>query len=118
MTTLRQQIMTEFVKVPNKKKRRKGKLRTIPVFGDSMVKDLNAYDMSKLLMKKNEKIYNHVYSGATTSDMHHHAVPVMKYNPDCVILHTGTNSLRETESAQQQVQDIITLANSFKTDEN
>ena len=61
---------------------------------------------------------NHVYSGATTSDMHHHAVPVMKYNPDCVILYTGTNNLRETESAQQQAQGIITLATSLKTDEN
>ena len=108
----------EFVEVTNKKKRKKGKLRTISVFGDSMIKDLNAYDMSKLITKKNERIYNNVYSGATTSDMYHHAVPVMKYNPDCVILHTGTNSLRETESAQQQAQDIITLATSLKTDEN
>ena len=83
-----------------------------------MIKDLNAYEMTKILTKHNERIYTHVYRGATTADLHHHAIPVMKHDPDLVILHAGSNSLREADSAQQQAQNIITLATSLKTEEN
>ena len=107
-----------FNTVTTKTKKRNSNRRTVSVFGDSMIKDLNAYEMTKELKNKNERVYNHVYRGATTSDMHHHGVPVMRHNPDCVILHTGTNSLRGPDSPQKQAEDIIDLATSLKTNEN
>jgi len=63
-------------------------------------------------------LYVKNYNGATTKAMYHHAVPAMEFNPDLVILHVGTNSLRGSDTEGQIADDIVNLANQLKTDNN
>ena len=92
--------------------------RTIAILGDSMLKDVDPFDLRKKLKNKNEKVYRHNFNGATINAMKHHAVPVMEFNPDLAILHVGTNSLRGDISEEQIATDILKLATSIKTDKN
>ena len=99
-------------------KRRKKNQRSIAVMGDSILKDVDPYELKKKLKNKSDRVYRHNFNGATTSAMKHHSIPVMEFNPDLVILHCGTNSLRGPENEEKIATDILTLANSLKTDSN
>ena len=44
--------------------------------------------------KENEKIYVKAFSRATVNDMKHYCKPAVESKPDAVILHLGTNDLR------------------------
>ena len=92
--------------------------RTIAILGDSMLKDVDPFEMRKKLKNKRDKVYRHNFNGATIHAMKHHAVPVMEFNPDIAILHVGTNSLRGDTSEEQIATDIVKLATSMKTDKN
>ena len=83
-----------------------------------MVKGLNAFEMKKQLNNTQDKLYVRNFNGATTKAMHHHAVPVMEFNPDLVILHVGTNSLRGSDTDAKIADDIVTLAKELKTNNN
>ena len=48
--------------------------------------------------------------------MSHYIKPSLKYTPDVVILHCGTNDLRTEKSADIIASEIITLANEMKND--
>ena len=41
-----------------------------------------------------EKLYVKSFSGATVSCMTDYVKPTMKFNPDAVLIHCGTNDLR------------------------
>ena len=42
----------------------------------------------------------------------------MAFNPDFIILHTGTNSLRGERTPEDLAEEIIDLATNLKSDEN
>ena len=86
--------------------------------GDSIIKELDPFEMKKKLNNKNVKVYRHAFNGATIHAMKHHSVPVMEFEPDMAILHVGTNDLRSDTSEQQIATDIVNLATSLKTDKN
>ena len=50
--------------------------------------------------------------------MSHYVNPTIKRDPDIVVLHCGTNSLRDEESAEKIASDIADLAAKMKSDEN
>ena len=50
--------------------------------------------------------------------MKHHAQPVMGYNPNLVIIHAWTNSLRSSNKPNEITIEIIELATNLKTDTN
>ena len=68
--------------------------------------------------KQGEKIYVKTFPGATTECMKDYVKPTMKYNPDFVILHTGTNDLKSNKSSEEISDDIIKLALDIKTDQS
>ena len=92
--------------------------RSIAILGDSIIKDVDPFELKNKLKNKKDRVYRHTFNGATIRAMKHHAVPVMEFNPDLAILHVGTNSLRGNTSEQQIAQDIVDLAVNIKTDEN
>ena len=85
--------------------------------GDSMIKELKPHLMKKHL-KKNDKLYVHSFRGATTEQMKHYSKPPMTFNPDLVIIHTGTNSLRGECTPEKIAEEIIDLAINLKSDVN
>ena len=96
----------------------KGNKRSITIMGDSMIKELKPHLMRNYLRSKNDKLYVHSFSGATTKQMEHYSKPPMAYNPDLVILHTGTNSLRGESTPEEVADEVIDLATNLKTEHN
>ena len=92
----------------------KGNKRSITIMGDSMIKELKPHLMRNYLRCKNDKLYVHSFSGATTKQMEHYSKPPMAYKPDLVILHTGTNSLRGECTSEEVADEIIDLATNLK----
>ena len=90
--------------------------RTVAIIGDSMIKDLKFKDFQSRCPK--EKIYVKSYPGSTIRDMTHYIQPTAERNPDAIFLHTGTNSLKDSESSEQTANEILELAASIKTDQN
>ena len=92
--------------------------RSIAIMGDSILKDVDPYELRQKLKSKADRVYRHNFNGATTRAMKHHSIPVMEFDPDLVILHCGTNSLRGPDNEEKIAMDIVNLANSIKTDTN
>ena len=81
--------------------------RKIAIVGDSMLKHLKGYKMSK-----ENKVKISTFPGSTTRDMFDYIKPVIRKKPDQVIIHVGTNSLRECESSAACAEEIAELAKS------
>ena len=80
--------------------------RTAIIAGDSMVKHLNGYKMST----RNLKIQVSTFPGCSTLDMEDYLKPIIRKKPDKLVVHVGTNSLRETETPEKCADEIANLA--------
>ena len=83
----------------------------VTVVGDSIIKQVKPNHM-----RNNGNIKAHLKSfpGAKTSHMHHHVQPSLDYNPDVIVLHCGTNDLRDEKDPANIANGIIKLAESIK----
>ena len=99
------------------KRKRNNNKRSITIIGGSIVKDVKAYEMRKSL-PNNVNVYVKSFSGATVDCMNSYVQPSMKFNPNVVILNTGTNDLRSKKQPEQIADDILNLALSVKSDDN
>ena len=77
---------------------------SIFIAGDSVVKDVKGWLLSR---HKYVKVYS--FSDADTTDMNDFIKPLLKRQPDEVILHIGTNNLPSTLSPEQIVDEILKL---------
>ena len=50
------------------------------------------------MSKDNNKVRVSTFPGCTTKDMRDHIKPIIRKKPDQLIIHVGTNSLRDSES--------------------
>ena len=75
-------------------------------------------NVGRLNCKRYKITRDETFPGATTECMKDYVKPTMKYNPDFVILHTGTNDLKSNKSSEEISNDIIKLALDIKTDQN
>ena len=107
---------TDFEDVNSKKK--SGNQRSISIIGDSILKEIDPYLMRKKLNNKTDKLYVHSFKGATVKHMNHHAQPVMGYNPNLVIIHAVTNSLRGSSTPDEVATEILELTTSLKNGTN
>ena len=69
-------------------------------------------------LPNNVNVYIKPFSGATVDCMKSYVIPSMKFNPNVVILNTGTNDLRSNKQPEQIADDILNLARSIKLDDN
>ena len=74
------------------------------ILGDSMVKGLNEYGLSK---KRNVKVQS--FSGYTTEDMLHIAKPAARRKPDTIIIHVGTNNITRDITMMKNIKKIVKL---------
>ena len=91
--------------------------RTITIVGDSIIKDIQPYKM-KHKLKPNDKLYVKTFNGATIEDMRDYVKPTLKRNFDLIVLHVGTNDLRNEKTADNIASDIMKLTLDMKTDLN
>ena len=79
--------------------------RSVLVAGDSMLKNLNHHKISK---STNTRVHVKAFPGATVRDMEDHIKPGLRTNPDSVILHIGTNDIRNKEPSEivNQIADL------------
>ena len=76
------------------------------VAGDSLLRDIKGW-----LMSRSKQVKINSFPGATTSDMFDFLKPLLKKDPDHVILNIGTNDLQDTGlTPRDTVHDIVRLA--------
>jgi hypothetical protein len=83
--------------------------RRIDIVGDSMLKGLKGHKMSRT-----NKVRVSTFSGCSTRNMFDYIKPTINRKPYQLILHVGTNSLRDCSSPTECAGEIIDLANSIK----
>ena len=96
----------------NKKK----KYRSTTIIGDSIIRDIKQHKMRKAL--PGNKIFIKSFSGATTDCLEHYIQPSLRYKPDLLIIHRGSNDLRSGKSPHVIAENIMKLASGAKTEEN
>ena len=84
-------------KKPNKEQK-KGK--SVVMLGDSMVKHINGWEMSKRI--KNCKAYVRSFAGAKVQCMDDYKKPLMRDELDHFIVHVGTNDSNAFENVTQR----------------
>ena len=88
--------------------------RLVIILGNSMIKQVNGWEISKRL-QSDCKIYMKQFSGAKTKCMKDYMKPSLQENPDHFILYLGTNGLN-TEKSRELVKSIFDLATALKGD--
>lgn len=87
---------------------------TTVLVGDSMIKQVQGWKLGKQV---GHRVVVKSFSGATTSDMQHYLKPTLEKNPQQIILHVGTNDLRD-ESPTIVADKIVDLARRIETETN
>ena len=101
----------------NDKPRGEKNEESIFVIGDSMVKHLNEWEMSKKL-NTNCKVFVKTFSGAKTTCMHDYVKPSGRSSLDHFILHVGTNDLSSDRPPEERARSIIDLARLIKNEKH
>ena len=91
--------------------------KSIFVIGDSMVKHLNEWEISKKL-NANCKVFVKTFSGAKATCMNDYVKPSVRSSPDRFILHVGTNDLSSDKSSEEIARSITDLAASIKNEKH
>ena len=63
---------------------------------------------------KNERIFVKSFPGSTIDCMKDYIKPSLKYDPDAIIIHVGTNDLRTEKEPTQIADEFINLALAVK----
>ena len=89
---------------PNRQKK-------VIIAGDSTLKYLQSHKMSK-----NSQVKIATFPGCTTQDMKDHIKPLLRRNPDEIIIHVGTNSLRSSNTPRECAVELIDLADAVSSE--
>ena len=95
----------------NKKdQNRNNKVKSVVITGDSMIKHMNSWDMSKKVHKSECKVYVKSFPGVKTSCMKDYLKPSLKTTPSHFVLHVGTNDLNSNQTSEIIAKEIVDLA--------
>ena len=75
------------------------------IAGDSILKNLQERKISR-----SAKVKVSSFPGCTIMDMRDHIKPVLRRNPNAIVMHVGTNSLRSSASVHNCAEEIVNLA--------
>ena len=95
----------------------KNNKRSITVIGDSIIRDVKPYKMKRML-DKNDRLYIKCFPGADVIDMDDYIKPSIRRDPNIIIYHIGTNSLKSEEAPINIANSIIKQVMGMKTDKN
>ena len=75
------------------------------IAGDSILKHLNDRSVSG----PNSKVQVSSFPGCTTNHIADHIRPIVRWKPDSIIIHVGTNSLRNSNSSRESADEIADI---------
>ena len=90
------------------------KNKRIYILGDSMIKNLKGWEMSKKL--KNANVYEKHFAVAKVRCMKDHIKPSLRKKPDHIVLHVGTNDLVSDRPPDLIAKSIVDVASSRKNE--
>lgn len=79
--------------------------RLVFVAGDSIIQHVHGWELSD----GDRHVAVKSFSGAKTEDMEDYLKPLIRKEPDEIILHVGTNNVREEDSARMVADHIVNL---------
>ena len=107
---------TEFVSISKQGNgQSQTKEKSVIILGDSMVKHLNGYDISRKVTSE-WKVYVRNFAGAKKRCMKDYLMLSLRENPDHFILHVRTNDLNSQRSPEPISKSIVHLAASLKNE--
>ena len=96
----------------------KSKKDTVFILGDSMVKHINDYLLTRNI-KHEYLVKVRPFNAAKVRCLYDHSKPTMRdFDPEVIILHVGTNDLTSSKTSSEIAKSIIDLACSLKTNTN
>ncbi|PFX23703.1 hypothetical protein AWC38_SpisGene11748 [Stylophora pistillata] len=82
------------------------------IVGDSIVKGLRKDLLSRAAKRR---VTVRSFPGATTADMEHYLQPSLATKPKAIILHVGTNDLKNLSTARDVAEKIVDVGNMIAT---
>ena len=79
--------------------------RSVHVISDSM---LNMIQENYNVNTKTANVKIHAFSGATIEDLHDYILPIPRKEPDNLIIHAGTNNIRN-DTSEKIVEKLMKL---------
>ena len=80
--------------------------------GDSIIKQIQGWKLGK---KVGHLVVVKSFAGATTGDMKHYLKPTMEKHPQQILLHVGTNDLRD-QNPNVVVDNVVELARKIESE--
>ena len=90
------------------------KNKRIYILGDSMIKNLKGWEMSKKL--KNTNVCVKHFAGAKVRSMKDYVKPSLRKKPDHIVLHVGTNDLVSDRPPDLIAKSIVDVASTMKNE--
>ena len=87
--------------------------KSVYIVGDSIIKGLKWWKMAR----GDTKVHMKCFPGATVEDMESYALPTVRKNPDEIIVHIGTNDLRNC-TPRQVADSIVNLTENISQNSN
>ena len=81
------------------------KRKDVFTVGDFILKNLQGRKISR-----SAKVKVSSFPGCTTMDIRDHITPILRKDPDAIVIHVGTNSLRSSASVRDCAEEILNLA--------
>ena len=85
-------------------------VKTTYIVGDSMIKHLDCHRLNRSVQNGNKRVHAETYRGATTDAMQYHIKPCLQRKPDEIILHVGTNDLKE-KNPNEVAKGVLNVCN-------
>ena len=95
----------------NQKTDHAAKKKLVFIAGDSMIQHVQGWDLST----NDKHVAVKSFSGARTADMEDYLKPLLRKKPDEIILHVGTNNIRD-ESSRSVAEGIVNLVTQIQQD--
>ena len=94
------------IKTPQNQKTFTKETKTDFIIGDSMIKGLAERGISK---DHNVKPLPESKTGCTTEDIEDHIKPIIRKNPDAIIIHSGTNDVTNDKPTKKKIKKVVKL---------
>ena len=92
------------IKTPQKQKKNTKGRKNVFIIGDSMIKGLAERGISK---DHNVKV--RPQPGRTTEEIEDHIKPILRKNPDVIIIHSGTNDVTNDKPTKKKIKKVVKL---------
>ena len=95
---------------------RKTNKRSTLIISDSMTRGVRGKKLKEYIF--NQNVYVKTYGGAKPGDIKYLAIPSLKYRPDHVVVHVGSNDIKTRKSADNIANSVIKVCDRMKRPEN